>query len=141
MIALDTNLLIYAHRSAQPEHRKAKTAIERASANRRGWGIPSPCVAEFWSVVTHPASEGRPTRTEEARAFIQALAEAGAQILTAQPDFAERLMDLADELQIVGTRVFDLQIGLLAREAGAFELWSHDRSFTRIPGLTIVDPL
>ena len=37
MIALDTNLLVYAHRSATPEHKNAGAAIERAAASS-GWG-------------------------------------------------------------------------------------------------------
>ena len=39
MIAIDTNLLVYAHRSLCPEHQKAKTSIESAAANDSGWGI------------------------------------------------------------------------------------------------------
>ena len=31
MIAIDTNLLIYAHRAATPEHARAKVALSAAS--------------------------------------------------------------------------------------------------------------
>ena len=44
MIALDTNLLVYAHRSATPEHKAAQAAIERAAATE-GWGFAVPVVA------------------------------------------------------------------------------------------------
>jgi predicted nucleic acid-binding protein len=33
VIALDTNLLVYAHRSGTPKHRAARAAIERAAAS------------------------------------------------------------------------------------------------------------
>jgi len=36
MIALDTNLLIYAHRSATAEHLAARAAIESASLDAAG---------------------------------------------------------------------------------------------------------
>ena len=52
MIALDTNILIYAHHSRYPEHRRARAAIERAAQNERGWGFAFPCIAEFWAVAT-----------------------------------------------------------------------------------------
>ena len=47
LIAIDTNLLIHAHRSALPEHRAAGRAIEQASRDPRGWGIALPSVSEF----------------------------------------------------------------------------------------------
>ena len=67
MIALDTNLLIYAHRATMPEHSAARRAIERAVIHPQGWGIPLPCLAEFWSVVTHPAATGTPARRKPQR--------------------------------------------------------------------------
>ena len=77
MIAVDTNLLVYAHRAATKEHRAARKAIERASDDSRGWGIPIPCVAEFWSVVTHPSASGRPSTEAEAQAFLLSLNREG----------------------------------------------------------------
>ena len=38
MIAIDTNLLVYAQRRHSPEHRTARKAIERASTDPRGVG-------------------------------------------------------------------------------------------------------
>ena len=61
MIAVDTNLLVYAHRGGLPEHRAARAALEQVAASSSGWGIPQTCTAEFWSIVTHPASTGRPS--------------------------------------------------------------------------------
>lgn len=141
MIAVDTNLLVYAHRSSLPEHRRARRAIERASGDPRGWGIALASVAEFWSVVTHSASP-RPSTGREASAFLAAL-ETGAamQVWVPRTGFATRLLQLASDLEVAGVRVFDLQIALTVFEHGASELWTHDRSFTRVPGLRLVDPL
>gem|GEM_PF-7044891 len=50
MIAVDTNLLVYAHRAGCPEHAAARRAIEEAANDTEGWGIPSSCLFEFWSV-------------------------------------------------------------------------------------------
>lgn len=141
MIAVDTNLLIYAHRTRVPEHREAMAAIE--SAARFGdWGIAAPSVAEFWSIVTHPTASGRPSRPEEAKAFIRALVEdAGARLWRPGPGFAERLVEVAMDGGVVGPRVFDLQIALTALDNGASEIWTHDRNFTTAPGLAVEFPL
>lgn len=142
MIAIDTNLLIYAHRTAVAEHRRARRAIEAASSDPRGWGISLPSLGEFWGIVTHPAASGRPSRPAEAAGFLRALiAQGGMQVWGPGPGFPDRLLQLATDLDVSGVRIFDLQIALIAFESGATELWTHDRSFLRISGLRVSDPL
>jgi hypothetical protein len=141
VIVLDTNLLVYAHRSATPEHRAARSALEAASRLTDGWGMATASVLEFWSVVTHPAATGRPSTAREARAFIDALVAAGARLLAPGPAVAQRILEAADRLQVVGPRVFDLHIAVTALDHGATELWSHDGGFITLPGLRLVDPL
>jgi toxin-antitoxin system PIN domain toxin len=142
LIAIDTNLLIYAHRAALPEHRAARRAIERASCDSRGWGITLPSIAEFWSVVTHPASSGGPSTSRQARGFLyELIVEAGASLWMPREGFWQRLLELAGELRVAGPRVFDLQIALTAMENGAAEVWTHDSRFVAFPGLRIHDPL
>lgn len=142
MIAIDTNLLVYAHRSAVAEHRAAQRAIERASGDERGWGIALASVVEFWSVVTHPASAGGPSTAEQARDFLAALVrDGGAATWTPRQRFWERLTALAADLGVQGARVLDLQIALTAFEHGATEIWTHDGGFVALPGLVVRDPL
>ena len=141
MIALDTNLLVYAHRSAVAEHGSARRAIVRARKSSGGWGFSMPVVGEFWSVVTHPTAAGRPSAPQEARRFIVALEAAGAEIWTPGGGFAARLTQLAIDLSVTGPRIFDLQIALMAFEGGATELWTADRRFVSVPGLPVVSAL
>lgn len=142
MIAVDTNILVYAHRSMVPQHRRAQRAIERAYADRRGWGIAFSTVGEFWSVVTHPSATGRPSTPAEASAFIDSLVEQGGmRIWLPHGRITERLLKLATDLQIGGVRIFDLQIALTVLDNGAKEIWTHDSNFVRVPGVWIRDPL
>jgi predicted nucleic acid-binding protein len=141
MIGIDTNLLVYGHRAATPEHRAAVRALERASRDPRGWGVALPSIAEFWSVVTHPACGGGPSTARQAHGFLTALVEAGAIIWTPGEDFWRRLTRLAADLGVQGARIFDLQIALAARDNGATEIWTHDAGFVSIRGLRIEDPL
>lgn len=141
LIAIDTNLLIYAHRAAVPEHGAARRALERAARDAAGWGITLASVAEFWSVVTHPAAAGRASTPREAAAFVDALADAGAQLWQPGPGFANRLLHAATQGNVRGARIFDLHIALTAVEAGAREIWTHDGDFVSVPGLRVRDPL
>lgn len=142
MIAVDTNLLVYAHRASTEKHKAAREAIEEVAGRRGGWGVALACVAEFWSVVTHPLCEGGPSPPEAAREFLQVLVEeAGCTIWSPGRGFWERLTRLAGDLGVQGMRVYDLQIGLTAFDNGATEIWTHDRGFVGFPGLVVRDPL
>lgn len=138
MIALDTNLFVYAHRELAPENRAAREAIARAAGDPRGFGFSLPVVGEFWAVVTR---KNPPSTAEEASRFFRELTRAGAVVWTPTAGFPTRLVRRAAELSARGTRVFDLQIGLLALEGGAEEIWTADRGFLAPPELPILDPI
>ena len=142
MIAIDTNLLVYAFRSGLPEHRRSQQALEKAMADPEGWGFAYACLAEFWSVVTHAAALGGAAPAKRTTEFVDLLCrEGGAQIWFPGPGFAARLCQLATDQNICGGAIFDLQIALMAFDHGASELWTHDRGFRSIAGLRVVDPL
>ena len=96
---------------------------------------------EFWSVVTHPKAEGRPSTPLQASSFVQSLVSAGAEIWVPGRGFGQRLLQVAADLKLSGPRVVDLQIALMAFEGGATEIWSHDAGFISVPGLRVFDPL
>ncbi|MGH9518313.1 MAG: hypothetical protein ACRD2D_01640, partial [Terriglobales bacterium] len=87
VIALDTNLLVYAHRERAPEHAEVAAALMRVSRKQTGWGFPLPVISEFWRVVTHPAIPGGPSSPRQAGAFLQGLREAGALCWLPLPGF------------------------------------------------------
>ncbi|MBI2026380.1 MAG: PIN domain-containing protein [Deltaproteobacteria bacterium] len=141
MIGIDTNILVYAHRSSCSEHRESQKIIEKAAANPQGWGVALASFVEFFSVITHPSAE-RPSTQHEAKEFIENLQnDVGLQMWYPHQGFSQRLVQLASDLEIVGYRLFDLQIGLTCFENGASRLWSHDKNFVKIPGLKVIDPL
>lgn len=142
MIAIDTNLLVYAHRRGTSEHKAAKRAIEKAVAHRFGWGLAIPTLSEFWCVVTHPSSAGGPSSAADASAFLRSLLQTGGgQLWTPREGFSDRFLKLATYLEVKGPRIFDVQIALIAFENGATELWTHDKHFVSVHGLQVRDPL
>lgn len=142
MIALDTNLLIYAHREGSPEHEGSRRAIMAALDDPRGWGICLPSIVEFWNVVTHPKIPGGPSSLTVANHFFHyLLTEGRGNVWTPGAGFGERLMRWAVSLKIRGKRIFDLQIAVIAYEHGVHEIWTHDRDFVSIPSVRVFDPL
>jgi uncharacterized protein len=142
VIAVDTNLLVYAHRARVEQHAAARRALQLAADHPAGWGIALPCLAEFWTVVTHPRAAGRPSSPGEAAAFLRALLrDGGGTVWQPMPGFAERLLRAGEQAGVSGVRIFDLQIALIAAEAGAREIWSHDRAFVTVAGLKLRDPI
>ena len=141
MIALDTNLLIYAHVPGTKEHLPARAAIERAFG-MGSCGISLPSISEFWSVTTQPRPGKSSSTLEEAKSFIKALTEDGRlKVWHPTVGFHQRLIDLAHRQNIQGVKIFDLQIALLALENKAREVWTHDKNFIQLERLKVYDPI
>ncbi len=54
MLAVDTNILVYAHRREVAEHAAAAEVVRELAEGSQPWAVPWPCVYEFFSVVTNP---------------------------------------------------------------------------------------
>ena len=59
MIAVDTNILVYAHRRDSTWHDAAYARMTELAESRSPWCIPWQCLHEFIAIVTHPAHRGR----------------------------------------------------------------------------------
>lgn len=53
MIALDTNILVYAHRRDSPWHDKAREVVKALAEGSQPWAIAWTCLHEFYGIVTH----------------------------------------------------------------------------------------
>ena len=142
MIAIDTNILVYAHREGTPQHEAARGAILEALRHPEGWGICLPSVAEFWRIVTHPSMPGGKSSPPTVSHFFHyLLTEGHGHLWTPGPGFGQRLLKWATSLKVHGGRIFDLQIAVIAFEHGAREIWTHDQHFSSVPALKVRDSL
>ena len=61
MIAVDTNLLVYAHRQDSSWNERANQIVRELAEGREAWAIPWPCLHEYLAIVTHPRIFDPPT--------------------------------------------------------------------------------
>lgn len=142
MIALDTNLLVYAHREDSPWHEVAYERLAELAEGRTLWAIPWPCLHEFVAIVTHPRIYAPPTPLAGAIDQVEAWLESPSLILLTEADgYWPELRNALKEGRILGPQVHDARVAALCRLHGVRELWTADRDFGRFPGLTVRNPL
>ncbi len=142
MIAIDTNILVYAHREDIPWHEAGFKCIKSLAESATVWAIPWPCIHEFLAIVTHPKIFDPPTPVDIALKQVQAWLEAPSLVLLSETDMHwSVLMEVIKKGKIQGPMVHDARIAALCIEHGVKELWSADRDFSRFRGLTVKNPL
>ena len=87
MIAVDTNILVYAHREDSEWHGPAERAVRELAEGASAWAIPWTCVHEFLAVTTHPRIFKTPTPLAAALDQVDAWLEAPS-LWTADRDFS-----------------------------------------------------
>jgi len=134
VIAVDTNVLVYAHREELPQHAKAHARLIALAEGPTPWGIPVFCLGEFLRVVTHPRLFDPPHTIDEAcTALDRILASPSARVLIPGERHWHLLAQAIREADATGNLVFDAQIAALCREEGVSALVTEDRDFDRFP--------
>ena len=142
MIAVDTNLLVYAHREDSEFHTVAKARLEGLRRGGTTWAVPWPCVHEFIAIVTHGRIYSPPTPLETAFAAVDAWGAAGnLEFLAESAGYLEKLRELARAARVKGPRIHDARVAALCLHHGVTELWSADRDFSPFPRLKTRNPL
>lgn len=142
MIAVDTNILVYAHREDSEWHQGARDCVARLAESRSPWALPWPCLHEFLSIVTHPRIFDPPTPLQTALDQIDAWMESPSlTLLSESPQHWDELRALLKAGRIAGPLVHDARVAALCLQHGVRELWSADRDFGRFPALVVTNPL
>jgi toxin-antitoxin system PIN domain toxin len=142
MIAVDSNLLVYAHREDSPWHNAAYSCLAALAEGRQAWAIPWPCLHEFLAIVTHTRIYDPPTPMDKAIDQVEALLGSPSLVLLAESeDHWERLSSLLRTGRVSGPKVHDARVAAICLQQGAAELWTIDRDFSRFPGLKVRNPL
>jgi toxin-antitoxin system PIN domain toxin len=142
VIAVDTNVLVYAHRTDSSWHEAAVRAVVGLAEGRTPWALPWPCLHEFFGIATHPRIYRPPTPVPAAVDQIEAWLESPSVVLLSETGgYWTSLKPLLLDGRIEGPRVHDARVAALCLLHGIDELWSADRDFGRFPELKVRNPL
>lgn len=142
MIAIDTNILVYAHREDSAWHEPADRCVSGAAESGAPWAIPWPCIHEFLAIVTHPRIYDPPTPLGHALEQVSCWLEVSTLVMLSET--ARHWPSLREVLQasrIAGPQIHDARIAALCRQHGVTELWTADRDYGRFAGVKYKNPL
>ena len=142
MIAVDTNLLVYAHREDSPWHEEALEVVRELAECTSPWAIPWTCIHEFLAIATHSRIFSPPTPLAKALDQVEAWLESPTlHLLSEQPGAWESLRTLLVASKMTGPAIHDARIAALCLQHGIRELWTADRDFSRFRELRVRNPL
>jgi len=137
MIAVDANVLVYAHRPDSDFHTRAVTALRSLAESGDTWALPWPCLHEFYGVVTNPRLFVDPTPPTIALDQIVAWSESPTVRLLAESAMhLHTLGKLLEPAGLAGPAVHDAKIAAICLDHGVRALLTMDRDFSRFPALT-----
>jgi toxin-antitoxin system PIN domain toxin len=143
VLAVDTNVLVYAHRREVPEHAAARALLSRLAEGAEPWAIAWPSVSEFFSVVTSSRiwKAAASTPEQAARQLDAWVGSPSLRLLAETPDFWAVLRGFMTRPRVRGPVVHDARIAALCIGHGVEALLTRDRDFSLFPELAVRNPL
>ncbi len=142
MIAVDTNVLVHAHRVDASLHQPAFERIRELAESGHPWGICYHSLVEFYGVVTHPRIWRVASNPAQAMDQMAAWRESpGLCLLMESEESLDLLLDLTVRGKVQGALIHDARIAACCLTHPVSELWTIDRDFSRFPALKTRNPL
>lgn len=142
MIAVDTNILVYAHRRDSPWHEQAAACLRALAESTASWALPWACLHEFLAIVTHERIFSPPTPLPKALEQVAAWLESPTLVVLAETEgYWDVLARVVGRAKGTGPRVHDGRVAALCIHHGVRELLTADRDFTRFGDLKTRNPL
>lgn len=143
MLAVDTNVLVYAADADSQFHSPCRDWLERQRSRPDAWYTTWAILYEFLRVTTHPRVMRRPWSLAVAWEFVTALlASPGLAVLVPTLRHADVAAELISEMpHLAGNLLHDAHTAILMREHGVTRICTRDSDFHRFPFLEVIDPL
>jgi uncharacterized protein len=143
VLAVDTNVLVYAADADCEFHAPCRGWLERQRARPDVWYTTWAILYEFLRVTTHPRVMRRPWSAPAAWQFVAALlASPGLAVLAPTQRHADVAEEVISELpDLAGNLLHDAHTAILMREHGIRRICTRDTDFHRFPFLEVIDPL
>jgi len=143
MVAIDTNVLLYAADRDSEFYQACKERIDECRQGSSPWFLSWPICYEFMRVITHPTIPRKPWTLTSAWRFLEHLIDCpGANFLSATPRHEAVLAEVINEVpNLRGNILHDAHTAVLMREHGIKQIYTRDSDFHRFPFLTVLDPV
>jgi hypothetical protein len=143
VLAVDTNVLVYAADADSQFHEPCRAWLERQRALPNAWYTTWPILYEFLRVTTHPRVMRRPWNARTAWTFVSVLLDsAGLAVLIETERHSEVAREVISELpHLAGNILHDAHTAILMREHGIGRICTRDTDFARFPFLDVIDPV
>ena len=143
MLAVDTNVLVYAADAHSQFHADCRRWLDRQRSRTGAWYVSWPIVYEFLRVATHPRVFRTPWSLPLAWSFVRGLLAASrVTVLTATPQHDEVLEEIIGTAPtFAGNILHDLHTVVLMREHGVRTIYTRDTDFHRFHGIEVLDPM
>lgn len=142
MIAVDTNILVYAHRRDSEWHEPASARVRGLAEGDHRWAIPWPCVHEFLAIVTHPRIYSPPTPQDGALDQLEAwMSSPVLRVIGEDASYWKTFRHIVTASRSTGPAVHDARVAAICLRWGVEELWTADRDFSRFGDLRVRNPL
>lgn len=142
MTAIDTNILMYAHREDSPFHDKAWKAVASLAQGAHPWAIAWPCIHEFVAMATKKRPFYDPTPVGMALDQVERWLESPTvSVLGEAPGYWASFRTVVEDSGVTGPKIHDARVYAICVSSGVRTLWTADRDFERFSGLKIVNPL
>jgi len=143
VLAVDTDILVYAADADSQFHASCRDWLEQQRKRPDAWYTTWPIVYEFLRVTTHPRVMRQPWSTAAAWKFVTALlASPGLAILIPTQRHADVAGEVLAELpDLAGNLLHDTHTAILMREHGIKRICTRDTDFSRFPFLEMIDPV
>ncbi len=142
MIAVDTNILVYAHREDSPWHANALARVTELANSGDSWAITWASVHEFLAIVTHPKIYNPPTPLEMALETIEAWGKSPSlRFIGEGAGYFETLSRQASTGKVRGPKIHDARIASVCLHHGVKKLLTADRDFSSFGDLSYENPL
>jgi uncharacterized protein len=139
MIAVDTSVLVYAHRADADLHKKALKRLRGLAEGQARWAIPVSALSEFARLITHKRLFDTPHSVEEAILAMDRLLESPSLAVIHPGDrFPKLFAEALRQGNAAGNLVANAHVVAVCREAGVSALLTEDRDFDRFPRFATV---
>jgi len=141
MVAIDTNILVAAHRRGAPHHEAALALLKTFAEGDVPLALFWPSLYEFLRVVTHHRVFDPPSTAREAfEAVEDFLAPPPVRVLSETPAHLALVRRILNEASVTGNLVHDGHLVALALEHGVHEILTLDADFRRFPQISSRNP-